>query len=430
MKNAVRFRVALVVMSVSGLMTFVRAAVAQTETVLYTLTGKAKGFGPQGSLVLDKSGNLYGTTANGGIYGGGDSRGFGTVFELTPSVGGWNWRMLYKFPGSPNGGSSPSSGLISDTKGNLYGTTYAGGTDNAGTVFELAPTASSSWKEKQIYAFGATQGDGSHPEGPLTFDDRHNLYGTTFNGGAYGEGSVFKLAPAGAGAWTETVLYSFAGDANGGTPSAGVVLDNAENLYGTAATAGPYGYGDVFELSPQGGGGWTLTVLHGFTAGSNDGRIPSAPLIFDGQGNLYGSTAEGGSQNQGTVFELTPAGSGLWTETVIYSFQIGSSYGAGPSGLVFDTQGNLDGTTSVGTGGKGCYEGLGCGTVFQLRPITGGWSYSLLYSFTGGSDGGQAGTGGLILDQQGNLYGTTTNGGNLADCSVYLGCGVVFKIAP
>ena len=249
------------------------------------------------------------------------------------------------------------------------------------------------------------------PRNGLIADSAGNLYGTTSGGGASYKGVVFKLAPDG----TETVLHSFPGfPSDGNSPYAGLIADSAGNLYGTTLSRDSVSHaGVVFKLAPNGTAGWTETVLHSFTGFPTDGALPYAGLIADSAGNLYGATTGGGASGQGVVFKLAPDG----TETVLHAFTGGSdgAYpGVGP--LIADSAGNLYGTTQVG-------GASGQGVVFKLAPNgTGGWTESVLYSFTGGSDGGQPFYGSLIADGAGNLYGTTVGGGAS-------GAGVVFKLS-
>ena len=257
--------------------------------------------------------------------------------------------------------------------------------------------------------------NGGYPEAGLISDSQGNLYGTTNRGGASNAGTVFELTPPAiaGGAWTETVLHAFTGGSDGGNPEAGLIADSQGNLYGTTYQGGASGYGTVFELTPPAiaGGAWTETVLHAFAAGS-DGAFPAAGLIADSKGNLYGTTIGGGGSNAGagTVFELMPPAiaGGAWTETVRHAFTAGGDGGYPAAGLIADSKGNLYGTT---TGGGG--SGYGPGTVFELTPPANNfevWREAVLYAFTGGSDGGNP-AGALIVDSNGNLYGTTYIGG-------------------
>jgi len=271
--------------------------------------------------------------------------------------------------------------------------------------------------------------DGSEPgSGSLIFDASGNLYGTTFKGGAYDSGTVFELSPAGNGTWTEAVLYSFdSGNNVGCWPSDGLIFDAAGDLYGTASVCGAYNAGTVFELSPGGNGTWTVTALYSFGSTNNDGATPSAGLIFDAAGDLYGTTSAGGEwpyschDGCGTVFELTPGTNGQWTETILHNFTNDGKDGYWPwAGLVFDGAGNLFGTTTAGPG-TGCL-GYGCGTVFELTPGANGWTETVVHRFGKAKDGAIP-EAGLTLDSAGNFYSTTVFGG--ASC-----CGTVFELTP
>src|ERR1019366_6074253 len=277
------------------------------ERVLHSFANdRVVGNNPYSSLIFDAAGNLYGTT-----FGGGTS-GYGTVFELRPGAGGtWTEKVVYSFANNGTDGHEPYAGLIFDAAGNLYGTTWAGGPSDLGTVFELTPAGGGTWTEKVLHSFINDGTDGNEPYAGLIFDAAGNLYGTTQDGGTAFTGTVFQLTPAAGGTWTEKVVYSFANNGTDGTvPKAGVIFDAAGNLYGTTSQGGPSNAGTVFELTPAGGGTWTEKVLHTFGS-STDGIDPVAGLIFDGAGNLYGTTSRGGTYNRGTAFELTPAGGGL-----------------------------------------------------------------------------------------------------------------------
>jgi uncharacterized repeat protein (TIGR03803 family) len=328
--------------------------------------------------------------------------------------------VLYAFKGGRDG-AYPHSRLIRDTAGNLYGTTGDAGTK--GTVFKLEPGG----RKKILHVFTGRDGDGAGPYGGLIEDGEGSLYGTTQGGGAYREGTVFKLAPDG----TETVFYSFCSRGNcvdGANPSAGLLRDKKGNLYGTTGYGGGtgcengFGCGTVFKLAPDG----TETVLHTFVGGS-DGSLPRERLIQDEKGNLYSTTSLGGGGNCkfgyfergcGTVFEIAPDG----TETVLHAFR-GHKDGSYPSGVLRDKTGNLYGATGDG-GGYRCRPSHGCGTVFKLAPDG---TETVLHAFAGGKDG--AFPNDLIRDKEGNLYGTTGEGGG-GDCHPQHGCGTVFEIAP
>jgi uncharacterized repeat protein (TIGR03803 family) len=255
------------------------------------------GYSPAAGLIFDAAGNLYGTTQRGGFI---DQ---GTAFELTPTGGGgWTGGMQYSF--NDTDGQWPYAGLILDAAGNVYGTTNLGGNCNEGTAFELTPEFNG-WQETVLYNFCGIHGAGPG-FGSLIFDAGGNLYGTTTGGGTYGGGTVFELTPTAGGGWTEQPLYNFSVDTGDGWyPLAGLIFDAAGNLYGTTQQGGTNDVGTVFELTPTAGGGWTETVLHSFGNGT-DGQNPYAGLIFDAAGNLYGTTWGGGFEYQGTAFELTP----------------------------------------------------------------------------------------------------------------------------
>lgn len=302
--------------------------------------------------------------------------------------------------------------------------------------FSLSVSAQA-YTETAIYTF-ASGTDAYNPYSGLIFDAAGNLYGTTYHGGSFGSGAVYKLAPVSGGGWQESVLYSFTDGADGGTPYAGLVLDSAGNLYGTTFQGGVAGgctgtgCGVVFKLAPISGGGWQESVLYTFSGGK-DGSHPRAGLIFDSAGNLYGTASEGGSFTNcltgcGVAFKLTPTTSGPWLESILHSFN-GTSDGSGPHGsLLFDTAGYLYGTNYWGGATSTC-PASNCGTVFRLAPsITGPWKERVLHAFTNGVDGGNPASS-LIFDGAGNLYGTTTQGGHLTDCS-NLGCGTIYELTP
>jgi uncharacterized repeat protein (TIGR03803 family) len=438
------------------------------ESVPYTFTGGSDGAASAANLIADSNGNLFGTTVNGGNIsssncpGQDPPTGCGVVFELSPPKGGigsWTQTVLYTFTGSSDG-AYPQAGLLMDLKGNLFGTTSNGGDmsgsvcsglGGCGVVFELSPPSggSGSWTYSTLHTFTASAKgtiDGGLPYAGLIFDSAEvNLYGTTVGGGTLGYGTVFELSPSGS-SWTETVLYSFIGNYDKGTdgdsPLASVVFDPQGNLYGTTNTGGA-GKGVIFELTPAAGGGapWTETVI--YTFGGKSGAYPYAGLTIDSKNNLYGTTAIGGgrsgpcnrSSGCGVVFELSPpSGTGPWTENVIYTFASGSDGGYPYAGVIFDSKGNLYGTTVQGgnTTGANCSYTVGCGVVFELTPPTGkgSWPETVLYAFNGGTDGGFP-YAAPMLDSASNLYGTTSYGGNAtgSNCVDVAGCGVVFELA-
>ena len=337
---------------------------AGTEKILYSFGSQPDGSDPYAGLIFDEAGNLYGTTSYGGSYTCTNAYVCGTVFELTADG---TETILHSFGGGYGekaDGTDPQAGLIVDSAGNLYGTTAYGGNlecgaYGCGTVFRLTPTGKKKvvYKEKVLYRFGRHAGDGQSPFAGLISDNAGNLYGTTFDGGYYGYGTVFELTAAG----KEKVLYSFGRYPGDGThPEAALIFDNAGNLYSTTNDGGAYGYGTVFELTTDG----TEKILYSFGGQAGDGEYPVGGLIFDQNGNLYGTTYFGGAYYDGTVFELTAAG----TEKVLYTFGSQTGDGIYPYATpVFDTNGNLYGTTPHG-GDLECEAPYGCGTVFKLTP--------------------------------------------------------------
>jgi uncharacterized repeat protein (TIGR03803 family) len=368
---------------------------AQTFTVLHNFTGGNDGGNPLSGFVMDEAGaNLYGTASAGGTHGA------GAVFRLNAR----GETILYNFTGGADG-NSPVSSLIIDRSGNLYGTTYSGGANGAGTVYVVTPHKT----EEVLYSFTGGS-DGANPEARLAFDAEGHLYGTTTAGGAYGGGTVFEITAQN----HETVLYSFGQSSDSATPVAGVTLDPAGNIYGTASAGGLYTYGTVFELT-RSASGWTETILHNFQMQS-DGGVPYGGLVFDKSGNLYGAATDGGQTGGGgggTIFELT-LGSGGWTFNTLYDLD-----GWGISGtfrdLLLDAAGNIYATTH-------CDGTNSAGTVYELTNSNGTWNYNQLYVFTGGDDGLYSFSN-LVADKNGNLYGTTNQGGTN-------GSGVIFRVKP
>jgi len=373
-----------------------QSAQAQTFTVLHKFTGPPDGANPYAGLLRNAAGNLYSTTYEGGDGTGCENYGCGTVFRMDTSG---EETVLYSFTGGTDGGR-PLANLIMDAAGNLYGTTSSGGTENCdpscGTVYELKKNGGLT----VLHSFAGFQSDGCEPYAGLLRDKAGNLYGTTLGCGAYSFGTVFRVDTTG----TETVLYNFTGGRDGGGPSAGLISDKSGNLYGTTFDGGAYEYGVVFKLTPS-SGGWKESVLYSFAGGANGGYT-DAGLIFDKAGNLYGSTLRGGAYDAGMVFKLSPSTKGAWNIRVLYSFTGNNDGGSPRASVIFDKSGNLYGTTQVG----GYYQ---YGTVFELKPThKGQWKESVLWDFTGGADGANP-YAGLIEDGDGNLYGTALNGGDL-----------------
>jgi uncharacterized repeat protein (TIGR03803 family) len=381
---------------------------AQAFSVLHDFTGGADGQYPFSGVTVGGPGVLYGTTSEGGMH---DN---GVVFKLAQGRLGWVLYPLYEFPGG-SGGFNPLGPVTVGPNGALYGTTEFGGSGSGtGTVFELRPPATGCkaficyWSETVLHSFNGN--DGAFPfYGALIFDQAGNIYGATEVGGAHDDGTVFELTPSGGG-WTESVLHSFNDNGiDGYEPWYGVIFDPAGNLYGTTSlggTSGGSGGGTVFELSPS-GGTWTESILYDFP---QEGSVDPSALIMDQSGNLYGATYNGGTEFNGTVFELTPS-EGSWVFSTLYTFDNTCS----PGSVTMDTAGNLYGACLLG----GRYDS---GSVFKLTNSGGSWTLTNLHTFTGGSDGAFP-YGAVALDASGNLYGTTDGGGTYGD-------GVVWEVTP
>jgi uncharacterized repeat protein (TIGR03803 family) len=386
-------------------------AMAQQEKVVYSFTNYFGGQQPQGGLVFDKAGNIYGVTTEAGQFG------YGTVFKLTIQPNGRAVEsVLHSFNRDDRDGFRPNGGLVLDAFGNLYGTTFNGGSQRClhfsgfhgcGTVYELIPQPDGTWKEQILHDFAASDGDGANPYARLVFDAAGNLYGTTYHGGSSKEcenagcGTVFELTHGEDGTWQEKTLFNFYPRA-GTNPIAGLTLDAAGNLYGTTPYASRGSNGTVFELTPSTSGEWNETILHSFAFDTPDGATPESGVTFDSSGNLYGTTFDGGDEGYGTVYELTPSGGGAWTETIIHSFQGNLTDAAQPGqgALVFDAAGNLYGATT--TGGTSFQ-----GALFEFTPSAGGvWTESILHNFAAGR-GGNFPSSFVTLDSAGNIYGTT-----------------------
>jgi len=323
-----------------------------------------------------------------------------------------NYKVLHSFEGTPNAGE-PSGGVIFDASGNLYGmTTGGGGPDctqynGCGTVYMLGFNSDGSWTESVLHSFTGKADGGTPWVTSLTFDQVGNLVGSTFWGGErgcaanHGCGTLFMLSPTGDGDWTETVLHSFSGSKDGANPAGDVMFDTAGNLFGTTELGGAYGDGVAFAATPS-DGKWADRVLHAFTGGKDGAQVVSG-FTMDGQGNLYGTARSGGNYGAGVVFRATPTPTG-WSKTVIYEFR-GGSDGSTPQGdLTIGSDGNLYGMTRAG--GSSC----DCGTVFRLtQQLSGSWTKEILHTFNGND--GSTPWAGVVTDSEGNLYGTTYYGG-------------------
>jgi hypothetical protein len=365
--------------------------------------------------------------------------------------GAWTETLIYQFQGKgSNDGESPNGGLIIDGQGNLYGVTGYGGTGNCvllgvsagcGTVYELSPPKQKgrAWTETILYSF-PTPKQGYVPNGDLVFDGAGNLYGSTVFGGGKGTtcdpfyqycGAVFKLSPpiTKGGKWTAKVLHAFAGGTDGANPNGGLVVDGKGAVYGTTYAGGGRcgggGCGIIFTLHPptKKGGAWTEKALHRFSG--QDGGNPAAGVVFDRRGNLYCTTFGGGGGNfpSGAVVQLVPHSNGTWTEHMLHTFQDGNDGGEPRSGMIFDSKGNLYGTATSGGGSNFA------GTVFRLtKDSAGHWVFAAVYSFNGVNNGdGGFPSGGIVLNA-GNILGTTEVGGTGSSCQG--GCGTVFEVSP
>jgi hypothetical protein len=434
----------------------VPASAEWKEQVLYSFQGGTNdGANPAGGVVFDAQGNLYGATTQGGLTVCAIGGECGTVYQLSPPTqkgGSWAETIIYKFQGQEaNDGGLPNGGLIIDASGNLYGVTAYGGSGDCvllglragcGTVYELSPPQQKgdAWTETILYSF-PTAKQGYLPNGDLVFDGAGNLYGATEFGGGKGTtcndfyeycGAVFELSPpkTKGGKWTEKVLHAFAGGTDGANPNGGLLLDDKGAVYGTTYSGGnqschyedEFGCGTVFELeSPTTKGrAWTESQLHVF-AGGTDGGNPAGDLIFDAKGSLYGTAQGGSSSGGGIVYRLTATDGGRWKKTVLHWFS-NSGSGASLAGLLFDSAGNLYGTTAGGDSERG-------GTVFRLRPPIGKrrvWALDLLYGFTGSPDGAYPVA--RLVFGHGSLYGATQEGGTGQACQG--GCGTVFEVSP
>lgn len=474
----------LISAAISVLLIAVPPMQAQSEVVLYNFCSQLNcvdGDAPASNLLSDGAGNFYGSTHWGGTN---DS---GTVFELTPdSLGGYNETVLYSFCSLPGctDGNDPSSNLIFDGAGNLYGTACSGGANGQGValvcgngsngygvVFELSPepgggcpngtNAGNAWCETVLYSFLASP-DGAEPTSELNWDSYGNLYGTTYGGGN-GMGTVYELSPSAKGSWSESVIYRFCSQPNcadGAYPNGMVQTENGD-FYGTTENGGAYASGTVFELSPQSAGGctggsysgndWCESILQSFAGHPEDGSYPSAAAVLDNTGNVYGTTGHGGigtcnsEGGCGTVWQLTPVAAGGYAEEILHTFHSGPEtlqccypiriphYPL--AGLVLDSSGNIYGATTYGGNTSYCIENgggayQGCGTLFELERLPGkkvAYKFKLLWVFNWAN--GANPTTSLIVDG-GNLYGTTYNGGTGDSCPYSDGCGVAFELSP
>lgn len=384
-------------------------AQAQTFSVIYNFTATGDGGTPRAGVTLH-GGNLYGTTALGGL----DNS--STVFQSMRVGSNWVTTPIAQLQGAS--GFYALAQVVFGPDGHPYSTTNMGGSNFVGVVFNLIPpvtickTVSCPWRENILHTFSG--GDGANPgAGVLAFDQLGNVYGTTTEGGFASVGTVYELTRSGQN-WIENVLYTFSGASDGRFPSAGVVFDQNGNLIGTALQGGAPNMGTIFELIYMPGVGWVENTLYSFQNGS-DGSLPIAGLIMDSAGNLYGAASDGGVNRGGTVFELSPVGN-TYTFNVLYSFSGPQNSECGPRGnLAMDAAGNLYGTTYCD--GTNQY-----GSVFKLTRSGNTWNYTSLHDFTDGADGGYP-ISNVAIDTDGTLYGTASKGGSQF-------AGVVWQIKP
>jgi uncharacterized repeat protein (TIGR03803 family) len=388
-----------------GALAFAPATSAEPKfKILHHFDDTNLGIYPVARPIRDKAGNLYGTTENAGGC-------CGVVYRLAPDG---TYAVLYAFKGEADGAYPDAASLLADDAGNLYGTTHDGGSDGCtnhlgcGTVFKLTPSG----QETILHAFAGGL-DGAYPSAGLIADGAGNLYGTTAGGGGKHKnqqhGTVYKLTPDG----QETILHAFEGarHRDGDGPRPAMLMDEAGNMYGTTQGGGDFDFGTVFKLSPNG----KEKVLYSFT-GQKDGFGPYGGVIRDAAGNLYGTATAGGKTNSGTVFRLAPDG----IFTILHEFAGGPDDGSGPtSTLTMNGDGNLYGTTAAGGANMSDCFGEGCGTVFKLAPDG---TETILHDFA--TRRGDLPWTGVILDNKGNLYGTTWEGGSK------FGSGTLFEITP
>jgi uncharacterized repeat protein (TIGR03803 family) len=359
-------------------------------------------------LAMDKAGNLYGTSVEGGNFQAGN------VFQLTPTRNGWTLTVLYSFTGRLDG-AQPYKGVTVDSYGDLYGTAVTGGIGGCeggcGVVYKLSH-AHGSWNQSVIYSFTGGS-DGSGPGSPVVSDKQGNLFGTTPVGGANGLGTIYELKEQKDGTWKLAVIHTFTGGSDGAGGSAGRLLfDDKGNIFGVATSGGAHGSGTAYQLSPAQHGKWKLKTLYAFR-GQPDAGFPYGGMIRDSAGNLFGTTYYDGKNDIGAIYELSQAG-GKWKERVLHSFAGGSDGKQSISTMVSDAAGNLYGTTIAG--GSGC----DCGTIFKVAK--GSRKVSVMHRFRGAPDGAIL-YAGMVPDSAGRFYGITLQGGSA-------NIGTIFKFVP
>ncbi len=394
---------------------------SQTYKVIFNFDAATVGTFPYAPLTLDGHGNLYGTAFS---WNGSDpfncSSGCGSVFRLSPNgSGGWNGTAIHIFSGPSGDGGSPEAPVVFDHLGNLYGSS-----NSDGVVFKLTPTPQGPWAETILHRYGTFGNCGpliGFTNCSVAFGNDGRLYGSTLTGETCSslQGGVFQLRQVSVTGWHQLYINCFIDGTTAQLPQGLLAFDAGNNIYGTSVYGGTANFGTVYRLTPnQGSQNWTQTVLYSFQGGPADGSQPQSGVVVDSLGNVYGTTPQGGSGGVGVVFMLTPQSDGTWTETILHHFNEGNGDAAYPdSTLTFDSFGNLYGTAAVG----GQFDQ---GAVFKLTPSSGGhWTESVVYSFTGGLDGGLP-YGGVTIDSYGILYGTASIGGENDDG------GVAYSIQP
>lgn len=400
-----RFRSSHVLMVVTFflILTFVARAQAQTIEILHNFGVNGRdGNVPYSGLIEDGAGNFYGTTSAGGAHG------FGTVYRLSPDgSGGFTETILYSFKGGSTDGDFPHASLFRDGAGNLYGTTVTGGIvatgcnagslsspEGCGIVFKLTPTPTGQWTETVLHRFSGS--DGGNSFSGLIRDAAGNFYGATVAGGSKGLGTVYKLSPTPTG-WKEIVLHNFIGNPDGAQPfvdCATLAMDGRGSIYGSTYTGGPANAGTVFKLSPRTTGASMEKILYAFKGGS-DGNLAFSGVILDKNGNVYGTTSQGGTggPNGGTVFKLSAANN--YAKTTLHNFTLNDPAKILPNALIMDGKGNLFGTTGY--------------ALYKLAPGITGWTETVLWNWDSREvQNGVILFAPVLMDSHGNFYGTTT----------------------
>ena len=380
---------------------------ASSAPIIYSFAGEEDGEYADTDLVADRAGNLYGSTVLGGDF---DS---GSVWQLSRSGNIWTHTVLYSFTGGLDGGE-PYKGVTLDPDGNLVGTAVTGGNGpcegGCGVVYKLTNNGGV-WTQSVIHNFVGS--DGSGPGAGVTFDAHGNLYGMVPIGGSFGLGAIYQMQPQPDGTYHFRIIHNFTGGNDGSGGSAGrLIPDSRGSFYGVTTTGGANGKGVAFKLTRAQDGTWHYQTIYAFK-GQPDAGFPYGGLTFDKGGkNLYGTSYWDGAHNSGSVYQLSHQ-SGTWKERVLYSFKGGSDGSGSIANVVFDKNGNMYGTTSEG--GAGC----SCGLIFKLAPgAQNKWTESIVYTFQGQPDGGFV-YNGMVSDPNGNLFGATVHGGTDNEGAVY-----------